>query len=124
MNYIIFFEDIFKIDNFRHIIIPWTGAINNIDEYIDEIKEIRKTNEKVMVMHSTGHILSSYIAHELKDTDIFGLDIGRSFDLLVSHIKNEGIGSYWPTKEKLDKYIEYVDTVRHHSDLYTNSINN
>jgi hypothetical protein len=124
MNYMKFFEDIFKIDNFRHINIPWTGAINNIDEYIDEIKEIRKTNEKVMVMHSTGHILSSYIAHELKDTDIFGLDIGRSFDLLVSHIKNEGIGSYWPTKEKLDKYIEYVDTVRHHSDLYTNSINN
>jgi len=50
-----------------------------------QILEIRKKN-KVILFHTSGHIASAYIADKLKDTDIFGFDIGRSFDWIVKDL--------------------------------------
>lgn len=111
-EYMKLYEDILKIKKFHHINIPNKGAIDFIDEYIDEIKKLRETNEKVFVVHSTGHILSAYIAHQLNDTDIFGFDIGRSFDLLVKNSKEPSIPRCWIDKTHWPTLINYVDDLR------------
>lgn len=105
-------ENIFNIKKFHHIKIPNSGAIEKVDEYIDEIKKLRETNEKIIVVHSIGHILSAYIANKLKDTDIFGLDIGRSFDLLVKNSKEPSIPKGWVYKRPWPYMIEWVDNLR------------
>ena len=113
-NYLNFYEDIFKIKNFKHIKIPNHGAINFIDDYIDEIKKSAESYENTIVLHSTGHILSFYIAHQLADTNIFGLDIGRSFDLLVKkfRIDNPDIPQCWITHLDETGLNNYVNQVR------------
>lgn len=112
-NYLNLYEDILKIKNFKHIKIPTHGAINFIDEYVDEIKKSAEEYENTIVLHSTGHILSFYIAHQLADTNIFGLDIGRSFDLLVknSMVNNSDIPKCWATLDKKG-LVNYVNQLR------------
>jgi len=105
-------ENIFNIKKFHHINIPNKGAIDFVDEYIDEIKKLRETNEKIIVIHSIGHILSAYIANKLKDTDIFGLDIGRSFDLLVKNSNEPSLPRGWIDKMAWPYMIEWVDNLR------------
>ena len=105
-------ENIFNIKKFHHIKIPTRGAIEKVDDYIDEILELRKTNEKIIVVHSIGHILSAYIANKLKDTDIFGLDIGRSFDLLVKNSNEPTLPKGWIYKRAWPYMIEWVDNLR------------
>jgi hypothetical protein len=108
-NYLKLYESIFNIKNFHHIQIPNNSAINFIDDYIDEIKNIATKNTKTIVLHSTGHLLSFYLAYELKDTNIFGLDIGRSFDLLVKSKMNDysDIPKCWATLDEngLNNYV-------------------
>lgn len=111
-NYLNLYENIFKIKNFKHIKIPNHSAINSIDEYVDTIKKSAEEYENTIVLHSIGHILSFYIAHQLADTNIFGLDIGRSFDLLVknSMVNNSDIPKCWANLDKngLDNYVNQL----------------
>lgn len=111
-NYLKLFQPIFNIKNFYHIPIPNSGAINFIDDYIDEIKNIAKISKNTIVIPSIGHLLSFYIAYELKDTDIFGLDIGRSLDLLVKGKmkENPDIPKCWATLDEngLNNYVNNV----------------
>lgn len=108
-NYLKLYESIFNIKNFYHIQIPNSGAINFIDDYVCEIKNIAEIRENTIVIHSVGHLLSFYIAHELKDTNIFGLDIGRSFDLLIKSKMKEhsDIPRCWSTLDEngLNNYV-------------------
>lgn len=110
-QYLKLYESVFDVKNFHHIDIPNRGAIEFIDEYVSEIREIANQSENTIVLHSTGHILSFYIAHELKDTNIFGLDIGRSFDLLVKTSTDPSLPICW---NKLDEpgLNRYVDNLR------------
>jgi hypothetical protein len=112
-QYLKLYESIFNIKNFHHIAIPNNGAIQFVDEYVSEIKTISTQNENTIVLHSIGHILSFYIAHELKDTNIFGLDIGRSFDLLVKNFMddNPDIPKCWITLNE-NELINHVNHIR------------
>ena len=77
-SYLRLFKERFNINNFHHIVIPPKGAIDYLDEYIDELLEIH--NNKTLFLSSCGHILSTYILDNIKDTNIIGMDMGRSFD--------------------------------------------
>ena len=55
----------------------------------------RDEKGKTILFHSTGHVAAGWIADYLKDDlDIWGIDIGRSFD--------------WDIKNKVRKYPELV----------------
>jgi hypothetical protein len=113
-EYLYLYEDVFNIKNFKHIVIPTTNAIENFDKNIEEILEIyQKSNKKTIVFHSCGHILSFYLADKLKDTNIFGMDIGRSFDILIKdHLATEPtMVKCWTSLDET-KLIEYVDNLR------------
>ena len=110
-QYLKLYESIFNIKNFHHINIPNSGAIEFIDGYVSEICNISKDYENTIVLHSTGHILSFYIAYELKDTNIFGLDIGRSFDLLVKDSPDQSITKCWTFLDEIE-LNKYVDNLR------------
>lgn len=81
-DYMRLYKDKLNIKNFHHINIPTSGAIEFVDTYIDTIKQLSKT-KKTIVFYSIGHILTFYMAHQLKDENIIGIDIGRSFDILL-----------------------------------------
>tara|TARA_B110000503_G_scaffold72583_1_gene112257 strand:+ start:2861 stop:3775 length:915 start_codon:yes stop_codon:yes gene_type:complete len=112
-QYLKLYESIFSIKNFYHIDIPNNGAIQFVDEYVSEIKTISSQNENTIVLHSIGHILSFYIAYELVHTNIFGLDIGRSFDLLVKNfmVDNPDIPTCWITLNE-NELINHVNHIR------------
>lgn len=76
--YLRLFGKRFNIEKFHHIQIPPKGAIDYLDEYIEELLEIH--NGKTLFLPSCGHILSTYILDRIKDTNIIGMDMGRSFD--------------------------------------------
>lgn len=76
--YLRLFGEHFNIHKFHHIQIPPKGAIDYLDEYIEELLEIH--NGKTLFLPSCGHILSTYILDKIKDTNIIGMDMGRSFD--------------------------------------------
>lgn len=82
-NYFKNFKEVYNIKNFNHIEIPISAASEQFDNYIESIKLVSKQYKKNIVLHSCGHVLSFYLAHQLKDTNIFGIDIGKSFDLDV-----------------------------------------
>ena len=84
-EYIRHFGERLSVNNFTHIQTPTRKAMDLYDDYINQILEIRKKN-KVILFHTSGHIASAYIADKLKDTDIFGFDIGRSFDWIVKDL--------------------------------------
>lgn len=113
-KYLYLYESKFNIKNFKHIQIPTVNAIQTFDEKIEEIKNLYSSSDKkIIVFHSCGHTLSFYLAEKLKDTNIFGVDIGRSFDILIKeHLETE------PTMTKcwtfLDEYAlnNYVDNLR------------
>jgi hypothetical protein len=90
------FETIYNINNFNHIEIPIKNASDPFDTYIELIRDINFNNKKTIVFHSCGHILSFYLAHQLKDTNIFGIDMGKSFDLdAANYVEQERLdGKY------------------------------
>ena len=83
-DYLRLYKDVFNINKFHHINIPVRGAANNFGDYIKQLKGIENnTNNKTIVLHSAGQMLSAVLVDELKDTNIWGLDIGRSLDILI-----------------------------------------
>ena len=83
-DYLRLYKDVFNITKFHHINIPVRGAANNFGDYIKQLKDIENnTNNKTIVLHSAGQMLSAVLVDELKDTNIWGLDIGRSLDILI-----------------------------------------
>jgi hypothetical protein len=115
-KYFELYESVFDIKKFHHIEIPPRGAIEHIDGYIDEIKNLAENHKNTIVIHSTGHILSFYLANALKDTDIYGIDVGRSFDLLINDFKDNypDIPECWTTL-KIDGLEKYVNHLREKS---------
>ena len=91
------YKDAFKINKFFHIEIPTTECLKSFEYYTDKIINIAKNGRKTIVLHSCGHILSGQIAYKLKDTDIYGIDIGRSFDIIIKeYVYTEPtLDSYW-----------------------------
>ena len=117
MGYFNKFKDVYSIKNFHHIEIPNRFAIEQFDDILKSIKKIH-TN-KTIIFHSTGHILSCEIAKSLEDTDIFGFDIGRSFDWDVADSiedkrkngKYDWINARW-LKEHKNLYTKYIKSIR------------
>lgn len=78
------FESVFNISNFSFIEIPRVGAINKLEEYIEDVKNIDNNSPNPTILfYMTGHILSGKIVKELIKTDIYSMDVGRSFDILI-----------------------------------------
>ena len=108
------FDKIFNIKNFNFIQIPRTGAINEIDNYIHNIKEIDSNSEKpTMVFTQVGHLLSAKITKEIMDTNIYSFDIGRSFDILMKEKFKDGDVAFkcWTALDE-NGLNNYVDNIR------------
>lgn len=102
--------NVYSINNFEHIQIPIKEASDKFDTYIGYIKSISSNGKKTIVFHSCGHDLSFYMAYMLKDTKVFGIDIGKSFDLdLKDYVEEERRnGKYdWFNVEWLHNPHEY-----------------
>ena len=97
-DYLRLFENRYNISNFNHIVIPSKGAIDYLDDYIETLMEIH--NGKTLFLPSCGHILSTYILDKIKDTNIVGMDMGRSFDWDIREHQNSE-----PTMAKGDVWI-------------------
>lgn len=85
-KYLRLFKDRYNIDNFKHIEIPVKGAIDYLDDYVEELMQFK--DDKVLFLPSCGHILSTYILDKIKDTNIIGMDMGRSFDWDIREHQN------------------------------------
>lgn len=69
----------YNIKNFKHILISYRNAILKFDETIVELKNsITKPN--TIILNSTGHDLSFYLADSLRGMDVSQFDIGRALD--------------------------------------------
>lgn len=123
-DYLRLFEDRYGINDFHHIKIPPKGAIDYLDDYINELLQIH--TDKTLFLPSCGHILSTYILDKIKDTNIIGMDMGRSFDWDIrEHQSTEPTmakGDVWisphnqnayPTKGDASvKYKQYIQNLR------------
>jgi hypothetical protein len=84
------YKDVFNIKNFTHLEIPVKGAIQNLDNEIERIREFGKNSDTpTIVFLQCGHMMASNIIYELKDENITIIDIGRSFDLLLKDEVNQ-----------------------------------
>lgn len=116
-DYLRLYKDVFSIKNFNHIVIPVRGAAESFENHMSILKhQIKKSNKKTIVFHSAGQMLSANIVYELKDLYVWGVDVGRSFDILIkNHVDVE------PTMYKcwtfLDEFHlnQYVDNLRNNS---------
>lgn len=113
-DYLRLYKDVFNIKNFHHIKIPVRGAAKNFEDYVNQTKEIRNnTNKKTIVFHSCGQMLSAQLVYDLKDTDIWGVDIGRALDILIEDkvVTEPTMFRCW-TGLDLGSLNKYVDNVR------------
>jgi len=112
-EYIRHFEERLGVKNFTHIQTPTRKAMDLYDDYINQILEIRKKN-KVILFHTSGHVASAYIAEKLKDTDIFGFDIGRSFDWVVKDLVESEVtlAGDWFKTLNVDRMKEHIKRLR------------
>jgi hypothetical protein len=109
--------NVYSINNFEHIQIPIKEASDKFDTYIGYIKSISSNGKKTIVFHSCGHDLSFYMAYMLKDTKVFGIDIGKSFDL--------DLKDYVEEERKNGKYDWFnVEWIHNPYEYYGNYINN
>lgn len=107
------FKDEYDIKNFHHIVTPLRTALDGYGDNVKEIQRIRDEKGKTILFHSTGHIASAWIAYQLKDdNDIWGIDIGRSFDWDISNAATNDSEVDFPTvwttsidKKELVKHI-------------------
>lgn len=113
-DYLRLYKDVFNIKNFHHINIPVRGAAKNFEEYVNQTKEIsNNTNKKSIIFHSCGQMLSAQLVYDLKDTNIWGIDIGRALDILIKekYITERTMFRCWTGLDE-DNLNRYVDTVR------------
>jgi|TARA_B110000908_G_scaffold11331_1_gene13361 hypothetical protein len=111
-DYMRLYKDKLNIENFHHINIPIGGAINFVDEYIEKIKDISKI-KKTIVFYSIGHILTFYMAHQLKDENIIGIDAGRSFDILLKDkVQTEPTLTECWTKLDKEQLKAHINTIQ------------
>jgi hypothetical protein len=112
-EYIRHFEDRLSVNNFTHISTPTRKAMDLYDDYINQVLEIRKKN-KIILFHTSGHVASAYIAEKLKDTDIFGFDIGRSFDWIVKDMVDSEVtlAGDWFKTLNIDRMKEHIKRLR------------
>lgn len=111
------FKDTYNIAKFHHIEIPNRFAIDEKDKIVKSIKDIH--TDKTILFHSTGHILSAELACEFKDTNIFGFDVGRSFDWDVKELiepkrrngKYDWINARWMNNHQ-KTYKDYIKSIR------------
>lgn len=111
------YENLFSIKNFQFIEIPSKGAIEHTESYIEQIKDIEsKSFKPTILFYMCGHIMSAKIVYELLDTNIFTIDVGRSFDILI---KDEFVNGNQAEKcwTFLDEFHlnQYVDNLRNNS---------
>ena len=112
-DYLNLYKEVFNIKKFHHINIPVRGAVQNFEGYVDSVKKISNKSDKTVIFHSAGQMLSANLVYELKDTNIWGIDIGRSFDILIKN-KVESEPTMYKCWTFLDesKLEEYVDEIR------------
>ena len=77
-EYMRLFKVKYDINDFLHIPITRIGAIDMMKDVINQINE-NKT-EKTIIINSTGHIITAHLSETFLNTNVFLLDIGRSFD--------------------------------------------
>ena len=78
------YGDVFNIKNFTHLQIPVKGAIQDLDNQVNRIREFAKNSPTpTIVFLQCGHLMASNIIYQLKDENITIIDAGRSFDLLL-----------------------------------------
>lgn len=105
------YKDIFNIKNFTHLEIPVTGAIQNLDNEIERIREFGKNSKSpAIVFLQCGHTMASNIIYQLKDENITIIDVGRSFDLYLRDEVNQHDTMWrcWTglSPEGLEKYVD------------------
>jgi hypothetical protein len=108
------FKDVFGIQDFKFVEIPRRGAMEKIDEYINQVKEIDTTSEKPTILfYMTGHILSAKITKELINTNIYSMDVGRSFDILIKEkFKDGDLAEKCWTYLPMNELTNYVNNTR------------
>lgn len=77
-SYFRLFKTEYHINDFHHLEIPRLGASNIMKNVIENIMQIK--TDKTIVINSTGHLISAHLSERLLNTNIFLLDVGRSFD--------------------------------------------
>lgn len=115
-------KDVYDIKNYHYIEIPNVDAADNFDDYISQIKNIKSENENVMLFYSSGHILSAYLAYQLKDESMFAFDIGKSFEYDIKKLlPKDRWQPYddwaWPNNNDapVDMYLQYIYNIRYFS---------
>ena len=112
--YMKLFEEQYNIENFHHIVTPLRSALDGYGDNLEEVKKIREEKGKTILFHSTGHVAAGWIAYQLKDTDIFGIDIGRSFDWDIAEKAKKDPTLVFPTqwinvpKRKIVNHIKKI----------------
>lgn len=102
-----------------HIEIPYKKANEVFSEKIKKLKsEIIEGN--TLILHSTGHLLSTVLLHHLRDISVNTFDIGRGFDWLlhnepdkVPHHKGGWLNYFGNQTE--ERYIQFVKRLRSES---------
>jgi len=79
-NYLRLLKEKYNISKFTMISTPTKGAADFLDNYIDDIQNVLKLHSKNLLLTSVGTIGSCYIAEKLRNTNLIGIDIGRSLD--------------------------------------------
>lgn len=113
-DYLRLYENLFNIQKFHHIKIPTRGAAKNFSDYVNQTKEIvNNTNKKTILFHSCGQMLSAQLVYDLKDTNLWGIDIGRSLDILIEDkVATEPTMFRCWTGLDMGMLNRYVDNVR------------
>lgn len=116
-SYMKHFEKRYDIKNFHHIVTPLRTALDGYGNNVKEVQNIRDEYGKTILLHSTGHIAAGWIAYQLKDdNDIWGLDIGRSFDLGITNIakndKSVTFPTQWTSINNLNAAKEHIKRLR------------
>ena len=108
------FGEVFGIDNFTHIEIPVKGAIQNLDNEVERIREFNKTTENpTIVFLQCGQLMAANMVYRLLDDDLSIIDTGRSFDLLIKD-ELEHHDTMWKCWTGLNPegLVNYVDNQR------------
>lgn len=113
-NYFSQYKDLFGISDFKFVEIPKRGAMESIETHINEVKQIANSSDKSSILfYMTGHILSGKIVKEIMDTNIYSMDIGRSFDIMIKEqFANGNLAEKCWTYLPSNELINYVNNTR------------